>query len=281
MGLPEISGQTNLVGVVGSPVRHSASPLMHNAAFDALGLDWRYFAFEVLPTAGPGIVEAMRTLQLRGLNITMPHKDSVANSADRLTPTAVALQTCNTLYWDNDEIVGHSTDGDGYVNAFKSQSDLALAGASIAVLGTGGAARSIVEALGRNQVRHIVVAGRDNSKAETAAALAPQAEACTFNDHDVIARSDLIINATSVGMIGGADPGGIPLPKRIINHNHTVSDIVYHPRETPLLAAAAGQGAHVVGGIGMLAHQAALSFSLWTGEIAPIEVMIAQIERPL
>lgn len=280
MGGSGISGQTKLAAVVGNPVRHSVSPSLHNAAFEFLGLDWRYVAFEVQPSDGPQIVEAMRTLGLGGMNITMPFKDIVAAHADRLSETASALGTCNTLCWEGNEIVGHSTDGDGFINSFDSQSALDLSRTSVCVVGTGGAARSIIEALGRRRVPKIVVAGRDISKAGAAASLASRAEATLISDNDAVASCDVIINATSVGMAGGPDPLGIPLSEGIINHNHTVSDIVYHPRVTPLLKAAEQRGAMVVDGLGMLAHQAAISFGLWTGEVAPIDVMIAQIERP-
>ncbi len=280
MAWPDVSGETRLAAVVGNPVRHSVSPRIHNAAFKALELNWRYVALEVDIDRAGSIVEAMRTLGISGMNVTMPFKDAAAASADRLTPTAHALQTCNTLYWDGTEIVGHSTDGDGYINSFESQSSVDLSSTRVCVIGTGGAARSIVEALGRKRGVEIVVAGRSISKAEEAASLASQAEATTVSDHDAMADCPVIINATSVGMDGGPNPGGIPLPERIISNNHTVSDIVYYPRVTPLLEAAASKGAATVGGLGMLAHQAALSFGLWTGQIAPIDVMIAQIERP-
>jgi shikimate dehydrogenase len=219
-------------------------------------------------------------LSLGGLNITMPFKHVVAAHCDRLTETASALGSCNTLYWDGSEIVGHSTDGDGYINSFQSQSSVDLGRTSVCVVGTGGAARSIIEALGRRRVPKIVVAGRDISRAEAAASLAPVADATLISDDDAVADCGVIINATSVGMEGGPDPLGIPLAERIINQNHTVSDIVYHPHITPLLRAAETRGALIVGGLGMLAHQAALSFGLWTGEIAPIDVMTAHIERP-
>lgn len=280
MASTPITGQTRLAGVIGSPVRHSASPAMHNAAFGALGLDWVYVALEVAGDSGENAVQAMRTLGLGGLNVTMPHKDAVARTADRLTPVAEALQSVNTLYWDGSQIVGHSTDGDGFVKAFAAQSQTPLSNAKVAVLGTGGAARSIVEAIGRSGAARIVVAGRDISKAETAARLATKGHACSLSDYDSVGECDIIVNATSVGMAGGSDPEGIPLPERIIEQNHTVSDIVYHPRVTPFLAAAQNRGASVVGGVGMLAYQAAESFGLWTGMMAPIDVMIAQIERP-
>lgn len=280
MAQSRISGATRLAAVVGNPVRHSVSPAIHNAAFDALGLDWRYVALEVDLESGDQIVESMRTLGIAGMNVTMPFKDVVAANADRLTTTAAALGTCNTLYWDGLEIVGHSTDGEGFINSFESQSPVDLSSTRVCVIGTGGAARSIIEALGRKRGPEIVVAGRDISKAQAAASLAPKAEATMVSDHEAIAECQVIVNATSVGMQGGPNPSGIPLPERILNQNHTVSDIVYHPQITPLLGAAKDRGAATVGGLGMLANQAALSFGLWTGVIAPIDLMIAQIERP-
>ncbi len=217
MASTPITGQTRLAGVIGSPVRHSASPAMHNAAFGALGLDWVYVALEVAGDSGENAVQAMRTLGLGGLNVTMPHKDAVARTADRLTPVAEALQSVNTLYWDGSQIVGHSTDGDGFVKAFAAQSQTPLSNAKVAVLGTGGAARSIVEAIGRSGAARIVVAGRDISKAETAARLATKGHACSLSDYDSVGECDIIINATSVGMAGGSDPEGIPFQSGLSN----------------------------------------------------------------
>lgn len=273
------TAETRVVAVIGSPVTHSSSPILHNAAFAKLGLDWIYVAHDVALDAGYRAVEAMRTLGLAGMNITMPLKDVVAQTADRLTPVAEKLGAVNTLFWLEGEIVGDSTDGDGFVAAFEREAPKTIRGATVAVLGTGGAARAIVEALGRAGAAKIVVAGRDNARTQVAASLAPQAEPCDYGEFELLAQCEIIVNATSIGMAGGPDPSGIPLPEHLIEQNHIVSDIVYHPRQTPLLAASQAKGAHVVGGIGMLVQQAALSFSLWTGLNAPIDVMIAEIER--
>ncbi|MEL6985325.1 MAG: shikimate dehydrogenase, partial [Actinomycetota bacterium] len=146
-----ISGNTRLAGVIGDPVRHSLSPAIHNAAFAACGLDWVYVALPVPAGGGAAAVEGMRTLGIDGLSVTMPHKAEVAAAVDELTPAAAALGVCNCLYRADrgERIVGHSTDGDGFVTAFQTRFDRSPAGLSFLIAGAGGAARSIVESLGR------------------------------------------------------------------------------------------------------------------------------------
>lgn len=273
-----ITGHTRVAGVIGHPVRHSKSPIIHNAAFRATGLDWVYGAFDVRPEHGRQGIEAMRTLGLAGLSVTMPHKEAAARFADRCTAVADRLGVANTLFWDGDDLVADSTDGDGFVAAFEQELDRrpghGFDGATVAVIGAGGAARSIVEALGRTRAASILVANRSSNKADVAAQLAPQAVPIPL---DEFARADLIVdvivNATAVGMAGGPAPGVNPVPAGGLSDARVVVDIVYEPARTPLLAAAEKVGATTVGGLGMLIHQAALQFEHWTGSPAPVEVM--------
>jgi shikimate dehydrogenase len=214
----------------------------------------------------------MRVLGIEGLSVTMPHKAAVAAAVDRTTPVADRLGVCNCVYIDRDrgDVVGASTDGDGFVRSLERDSGVTLAGAGIAVVGTGGAARSIVEAAGRCQAAEIVVVSRSAARAAGAAELAPMARAGTVAD---LAGMDVVVNATPVGMAGGPDPGGVPFGPAAISDRHVVVDIVYEPRQTPLLIAAAERGAKAVNGVGMLLHQAALAFEHWTGHQAPIDAM--------
>lgn len=274
-----ITGRTRIAGVVGSPVEHSRSPAIHNAAFAALGLDWVYGAFPVAPEAGPSLVEAMRTLGLAGLSVTMPHKQAAARGADRRTEVVDRLGVANTLFRDGDVIVADSTDGDGFVSAFEHELNLesgrGFDRSVVAVLGAGGAARAIIEALGRTGAERILVVNRSPDKAVAAAELAPNAEAALV---DEVAEADIVVNATAVGMDGGPAPGSIPVPPRVLVRARVVADIVYQPRVTPLLATAADHGAVTVGGLGMLVHQAALQFRRWTGVPAPLDVMSRAVD---
>lgn len=280
-----ITGATRLAGVIGDPVRHSLSPEIHNAAFRELGLDWVYVALPVPAGGGAAAVEAMRTLGIDGLSVTMPHKADVAGAVDELTPAAQALGVCNCLYRDADggRIIGHSTDGDGFVSAFTGRFDRTPQGLSFLVAGAGGAARSIVEALGRAGAGEIVVANRTVERAASAAALASQATVVSDGPTELAeaaGAADVIVNTTSIGMEGGPDPTGVPIPVEAIRADHRVVDIVYQPRVTPLLAAAKAVGAETDDGVAMLIGQAALAFELWTGSEAPLEAMTAAVVGP-
>lgn len=277
-----ISGSTRLAGVIGDPVRHSLSPAIHNAAFAACGLDWVYLALPVPTGGGAAAVEAMRTLGIDGLSVTMPHKASVAAAVDELTPAAEALGVCNCLYRGDDgaRIIGHSTDGDGFVAAFETRFGVPPAGLSFLVVGAGGAARSIVESLGRANIASVTVANRTVAKAEDAAHLADQASGVALADVGPaeVAAVDVVVNTTAVGMAGGPAPDEVPVPVEGLHPGQRVIDIVYQPRRTPLLAAAAEVGAATDGGVPMLIGQAALAFELWTGVEAPLQAMTAAVE---
>lgn len=270
-----ITGSTRLAAVIGDPVRHSLSPVIHNAAFAACGLDWVYLALPVAAGRGADAVAAMRTLGIDGMSVTMPHKADVAGAVDELTPAAAALGVCNCLHraGGGDRIVGHSTDGDGFVSAFRTRFGVDVAGRSFLVAGAGGAARSIVEALGRAGAGSITVANRTPSRAVEVAALAPGAATTTLDDVDAVAAADVVVNTTAVGMDGGPAPGEIPVPVDGLHPGQRVVDIVYKPRTTPLLAAARERGAETDDGVAMLVGQAALAFELWTGVQAPIDIM--------
>lgn len=265
-----ITGQTRLAAVIGDPVRHSRSPLIHNAAFDELGLDWVYLALPVAAGRADDALVAMRTLGIDGLSVTMPHKQQVARSVDVATPATKALDACNCVVRDGDRLVGHNTDGAGFVAAVEAETGQSVQDARVAVLGAGGAARAIIVALGEAGVADISVINRSPESGAAAAGLAPVAHPGSTDD---VAAADLVINATSVGMAGGPAPFDLPVSADHLNADQIVADIVYQPLETPFMAAARERGSTVVGGLGMLVHQAAVAFELWTGRAAPIDVM--------
>lgn len=275
-----ISGKTRLAAVIGDPVRHSLSPAIHNAAFAALELDWVYLALPVAAGNGADAVSAMRTMGIDGLSVTMPHKADVAAAADARTPAAESLGVANCLFVEGERIVADSTDGDGFVSSFQSDFGLPLADLRCLVVGAGGAARSIIEAVGRAGAKEIVVVNRSLAKAEDAAALAPQATVGSVGDPGAVADAEVIINATAIGMAGGPDPDGCPVPAQALGAGHRVVDIVYQPRRTPLLVAAEENGAAIADGVGMLVHQAALAFERWTGHKAPLDVMTKAVLAP-
>ena len=263
-------GSTRVVGIIGDPVRHSRSPAIHNAAFAALGLDFVYVALPVAAGKGRDAVGAVRTLGIAGLNVTMPHKTDVAATCDELTPAAAALASVNTVVNHDGHIMGDSTDGPGFVAALRAQG-VEPAGRRVLVLGAGGAARAIVDALGRAGAA-VPVAARRAEAGERAAALAPGATTVGFDDLDrAVAAAEVVVNATPIGMQGEPPP----FDPAVLTDAHFVYDTVYHPSPTPLLEAAAARGVPGADGLGMLVHQAALAFTLWTGEAAPLAVMSA------
>ena len=262
-----------MAGVIGSPIRHSRSPAIHNAAFAACGLDWVFVAFEVGEGGGAGAVAAARALGLRGLSVTMPLKAEVAAAVDELTPAAAALDAVNTVIVRGGRTIGDNTDGAGFIDSLPAGWE--LAGRRCLVLGAGGAARAIVWALAGQGAAEIVVVNRDPDRAAAAVELAgglgrvgAPADA---------ALVDLIVNATSVGMAGTPAADRLPIEPALIRPGQLVVDIVVHPPETPLMAAAIGRGAQAIGGQAMLVHQAARAFSAWTGHPAPVDAMLAAV----
>lgn len=272
-----ISGRTAVAGVVGDPVEHSLSPIIHNAAFAQLQLDWAYVAFPV--TDGTGIVSAMQTLGVRGLSVTMPHKEAAATAAHHQTEAVSRLGVANTLWLDDDgRVWADSTDGDGFVAAYEADFGRPLRGLVVGVVGAGGAARAIVEAVGRAGARSVLVANRNEKRAAGAAELSEVARAVTLAE---LGEADVLVNATSVGMADGPAPKVSPFPDGLVAAHHDVVDIVYVPRLTPLALQADRCGARRSDGLSMLVFQAALQFQRWTGLSAPIETMKRAVAQAL
>lgn len=272
-----LRGSTRMAGVIGDPVRHSLSPLLHNTAFRALDLDWAFAAFPVRAGGGAAALEAMRALRLEGLNVTMPLKAEVADAVDRLAPSATALRSVNTVVWVGTELVGESTDGAGLLTALQADEGFDPAGRRCLVLGSGGAARAVVHALAGAGASSVVVAARRPAAGEAVASLAGAVGAAGTTE--AAADADLVVDATPVGM-AGHEPGPPVDPSRL-GPGQLVVDLVYDPPWTPLLEAARGAGAATANGLGMLLHQAALSFRLWTGEDPPLEAMSAALVAEL
>jgi shikimate dehydrogenase len=256
-----------LAAVIGDPVRHSRSPAIHNAAYAAAGLDRVFVALEVRAGRGYDAVRAMPVLGIDGLSVTMPHKADAARACDALSADAEALEVVNTVVRrDDDTLWGDSTDGEGLLRSL-TDAGLDVDGRRVLVVGAGGAARAVVLALGRAGAR-VVVAARRPEPAAAAAALAPGATSVPL-DGVATADFEVVLNATSLGMQGESLPVDPPTA------GQWAVDLVYHPAETPFLAAAAAGGARAVGGLGMLVHQAALGFEAMTGRPAPLDAMWA------
>jgi shikimate dehydrogenase len=277
-----VSGYTRLAAIIGDPVRHSLSPVMHNAAFAAAGLDWLFVALPVVRGSGARAIDAIRVLGLEGLSVTMPHKADAAQACDEVRGDAVRLRSVNCVSRGaGGTLVGESTDGEGFLRALRDEGH-DPAGANALVLGAGGAGRAVVLALAQAG-GHVRVAARRAAAAEAACGLAPGIVAVGWSGVAAAARSaDLIVNATPIGMAGRAadpapEPAFLPLETDHLGPGQVVADLVYHPRRTPLLEQAAARGAATVDGVGMLVHQGAIAFERWTGAAAPVDAMRAAV----
>ncbi|MFL6204008.1 MAG: shikimate dehydrogenase [Acidimicrobiales bacterium] len=272
-----ISGSTRAAGVIGTPIRHSLSPAIFNAAFIAAGLDWTYLAFDVPEGAAGLALGGMRALGIDGLSVTMPHKAAVLEGLDELSPDAEALGAVNCISRRGGLLRGDNTDGPGLVDALRLDDGVDVAGLRAAVIGAGGAGRAVVRALAGAGASEVVVVNRSPEPAERAVALAP-AVARVGRPEDVGA-ADLVVNATPLGMgvvvSTSGEPEPLPLDPERLGAGQILVDLVYHPPVTPLLAAARALGVQGINGLGMLIHQAAHAFRLWTSEEPPVEAMSA------
>ncbi len=259
-----INGETRVTGLIGDPIGHSRSPAILNAAFAATALNWVYLAFPVPAGAGAAALQAVRTLGLAGVTVTMPHKSDAAAACDELTPVAAALGAVNVVtasapnhplgsHQLDVRLLGSSTDGEGFLRSVRDEG-FEPGGRRALVLGAGGAARAIVLALGAAGAE-VTVAARRRDAAASAAALAPDGAAATLADVDP-GVADLVVNATPLGMRGELGP----VDAERLNPQQLVVDTVYHPMETPFLAAVRARGIPSINGLGMLVYQAALAF---------------------
>jgi shikimate dehydrogenase len=279
-GIRAPDAETTVVGVIGSPIRQSLSPRLHNAAFAALGLNWVSLAFDVPPGQAAVALEGMRALGLAGLSVTMPHKAAVAAAlVDRCTEVATRLEAVNCVVNADGTLRGANTDGEGFLVSLERAAGFSPAGKRCLVIGAGGAARAVTDALAVAGASDVAVLNRTPARAEAVAALAGAAgRVVAAADPALVAQADLVVNATPVGMAGvhGEPSSGNeswPVAPTLLHAGQVAIDLVYAPRPTPWLAAASAAGATAVDGLGMLVHQAAAQLELWTGLPAPVAAM--------
>ncbi|HRJ40418.1 MAG: shikimate dehydrogenase [Caldilineaceae bacterium] len=276
----DITASTTLVGLIGWPISHSVSPVMHNAAFAELRMNWRYVPLPVRPERIGEAVAGVRALGLRGVNVTVPHKQAVMPFLDRWSPAAAAIGAVNTILVGEDgELLGDNTDAAGFVTDLRANG-VDPAGQRVVVVGAGGSARAIVYGLAEAGCGSLVLLNRTLDKAESLLAsmreIFPDVPMTARPFPDGVAESaseaDLIVNCTSLGMSPNLE--GLPWDEDVEFHaGQTVYDLVYNPAVTRLLQLASVDGATVIGGLGMLIHQGAIAFERWTGEAAPVDVM--------
>jgi len=257
---------TRIAAVIGDPVRHSLSPRLHNAGFAALGLDWFYVACPVAKGQAAQAIEAMRTLGIEGLSVTMPHKKSVAVAVDDLSPTAAKLGAVNCVRRDGDWLVGENTDGVGFVDSLRSQLQMDPDGLTIVIVGAGGAARSIALAMAEHGAQ-VGIFNRTARSAEEVVEIVGAASSVV--QEEAIRDADVIVNATPLGMSNDS----LPFDPSLLSKGQSLIDLIYEPEKTALLVEAESLGVKTLNGVGMLLHQAGAQFQLWTGCEPPLKEM--------
>jgi shikimate dehydrogenase len=274
-----LRGTTTLVGVIGYPVEHSLSPPMHNAAFRELGLDWAYVAFKVEPTQVEAAIRGVVALGMAGINVTIPHKEAAAMLVDEVDEVARALGSVNTIHNVGGVLTGTSTDGPGFVRAVE-ETGATIPGKAAVLLGAGGSARAVAYALAKAGVSALTIAARRVNKGDEVAARVEQhtrLRVVSVDLHGDAARNavraaDLVVDATSVGMYPNLNVPPV-IPAEWLRPGQLVCDLTYNPRDTVLLQAARSAGAATLDGTGMLVHQGAIAWEIWTGRPAPVAVM--------
>jgi shikimate dehydrogenase len=272
---------TQRLGIIGYPIGHSISPIFQQAGLDHLGIDATYEKWEVTPEGVGDFVNRLRAPGSLGINITVPHKQAVIPFLDEVDEWATIAGAVNTIVNHDGRLSGHNTDGPGFLQALLVETGYDPKGTCALILGAGGAARGILLALVRGGVDSLVIANRTLERAETLAQLSSDngvsSEAISLGTDAVTeaaASANLIVNCTTMGMTRGPDEHGSPLLAAQIPAAAIVNDVVYTPLLTPILKEAAAAGATALGGLHMLVYQGVLSFQMWTGQDAPVDVML-------
>ncbi len=274
-----------LVGVFGYPVAENPTVLMQQAAFDALGLQWRYLTIEVRPEDLAAAINGLRALNMRGVNLTIPHKVEVLKYLDEISPEASVMGAVNTVVRIGDKLMGDNTDGKGFMRSLKEDAKTDPRKKKVVILGAGGAARAIAVELALAGVSKITIVNRSESRGQILTHLLNEktpviAEYCKWQDtYNLPPDTDILINATSIGL----PPNENDRP--MINYDTILADTlvcdVIPAPNTPFLAQAEKQGARTLHGLGMLVYQGAIGFKIWTGNEAPVEIMYKALSEVL
>lgn len=264
-----ITGKTKVVGVIGHPIEHSMSPPMHNNAFKELNMDYVYVAFHVLPENIEKLIESCKTLDIKGLNVTIPHKTSVIPFLDEIDPTAKKIGAVNTIQFKNGIAKGFNTDGIGAIKSIQEYTT--LKGKNVLIIGAGGASKAISFTLINENINSLVIANR--SKENACNLIENIRMQCDFEEisyidikdsSKLIDDVDIIINTTPIGMYPKHEVEP-PIKTDKINEKHIVMDVIYNPLETVLLKEARLNGATTINGTSMLINQGLESFKIFTG----------------
>ncbi len=283
----QIDGKTTLCGLFGYPVAHSFSPAMHNAAFQALELNWIYLPLEVKPEQLGQAVDGLRAFNMAGVNVTVPHKEAVIPYLDKLDQGAAAIGAVNVIVNYEGKLTGYNTDGAGFTRALKEETGFNPLHKKVVILGAGGAARAVAVQLTLEGAKEIVLVNRTvpraQALAQTVERMGTPGRVLTWQEPqlaEAMSGADLVVQSTSIGMHPAVDYCP-PVPQGVFRPGQLVCDLVYNPMETKFLSAAAKAGATTVSGLGMLLYQGVLAFELWTGLDAPVEEMKKALYRQI
>lgn len=279
-----ITGRTQVVGVMGYPVEHSLSPAMHNAAFDALSLDWIYVPLLTPPENVQEAVAGLRAMSLRGANITVPLKELIPPLMDDLSEVAKQIGAVNTVYWREDgALCGTSTDGIGFLRSLETEQVSLAVDLNVVVLGTGGSARAVANALIQVGAKVTVVSRHRDRAAQMLWELGAEAHALQYTDPAVVhamRQAQVLVNTTPLGLYPNVEEMP-PVPLDGLHPDLLVYDLVYNPPVSRLLREAQKRGCATINGVKMLVYQGAESFRLWTGQYPPVDVMEQVVRKSL
>ncbi|MDR3156856.1 MAG: shikimate dehydrogenase [Lactobacillales bacterium] len=284
-----ITGKTRLAGIIATPIKHSFSPLIHNTAFQELGIDAVYLAFDTLPKNFEQAIGSISALNLLGVNLSMPYKKGALKYMDSLGTEVKLIQAMNTIVCRNSRLIGRNTDGIGYIESLRSKG-ISIREEKVTILGAGGAGLAVIAQMALEGMRKISVFNRKSVNfcplhkrlKELSYQTKVKIELFDLADEKALKKelstSRILANMTNVGMgeMSWASPIRNP---QVIPENILVTDAIYVPRETKLLQQAKSRGAQTMNGLGMLLHQAAVSFNLWTGRKMPIEIIEKKMEE--
>jgi len=280
----EANYKAELVGVFGHPVAENPTIVMQEAAFRALGLNWRYLTIEVYPEDLAAAMQGLRAFNMRGINLTIPHKVEVLKYLDEISPAAQLMGAVNTVVRQGERLVGENTDGKGFMQSLRLEGGIDPAGKCIVVLGAGGAARAITVEMVLAGASQVTVVNRTPGRGPALADLLNEKTpvSASFVAWDQTYRlpesSDILVNATSIGLYPNV--GDQPdIDYATIQPRMTVCDVIPNPPRTPFLSHAHDRGAQTLDGLGMLVYQGAIGFKLWTGQEAPVQVMRQALEQ--
>jgi shikimate dehydrogenase len=274
----EANYKAELVGVFGHPVAENPTIVMQEAAFQALNLNWRYLTIEVIPKDLADAFKGLRAMNMRGINLTIPHKVAVLEFLDEIAPDAALMGAVNTVRRDGDKLIGENTDGKGFIHALKNDAGIDPAGKNIVVLGAGGAARAICVESALSGAKQLTIVNRSAERGNSLAALINEktkakASFVGWNAvYPIPVESDIVVNATSIGLFPDIDAKP-KIDYDTIYPSMTVCDVIPNPPQTPFLREAAARDAKTLDGLGMLVYQGAIGFKMWTGLDAPLTVM--------